>query len=346
MNDFYKKARIDIVKYYSENDSVVSIYEYGSVSSPGVSDLDIILVLKDRAVFLEKDLDFNNINKNVYSLVVDGNVIKMPKKVFKKINRFDCLSFQKLFGKDISIEQYDKNYREILDLISTVDWLPERVLRLTKLILQEEINISNALCVLHSFLYSIKKINEMVGDTAGSVGVINLVNKLRSNWYNLNDPEEMLEKCIYDAIELGYQYISILQKHIEQTGHLRQDQAQNIDGVVLELYENCYIRFASNAHDNDLMKMAMDMSNDKYTFVVVSDFYYPHFYCLSQQSGELSNTIRSKIKPYLGLSDVNISKEYESILVNKISLAEDNAVFLRSNGYKKGLLRYGFHFAG
>ena len=340
-NIFYENARDDIVKHYSRSDSVISIYEYGSVSAPGVSDLDIILVLKDKVNAIESDLDFKNINEDVYSLVADGIVIKMPEHVFSKIHRFDRLRFKRLFGKEIRVEEYIDS--KVINMISVVDWLPERVLRLTKVLLADEINVSNVLCVLHSFLYSIEKINDMAGD-AGSENVINNVRKLRSDWYDLDKPEEMLRRCIIESIRLGYQYISMLQEYIESAGHIKSIQSQSVDGAQLELYDNCYIKFSSNIGEGDLMQKAIDSSDAENTFVIISDFYYPHFYFLSLQNGGLSSAIKSKIKPYFRLGDSCLSVEYEAILRNKINLAEDNAVFLKRNGYKKGLIRYGFHF--
>ena len=39
--EYYSAAWNMIINFYSKNKDIISIYEYGSVSSPGVSDLDI-----------------------------------------------------------------------------------------------------------------------------------------------------------------------------------------------------------------------------------------------------------------------------------------------------------------
>ena len=44
----YDDVRKAIIKFYMGNSDIISIYEYGSVSAPGVSDLDLIFVLKDQ----------------------------------------------------------------------------------------------------------------------------------------------------------------------------------------------------------------------------------------------------------------------------------------------------------
>ena len=55
--------------------------------------------------------------------------------------------------------------------------------------------------------------------------------------------------------------------------------------------------------------------------------------------------MRSKINPYSPLITESISDRYKKVLKNKIELAEVNAQFLKINDFKRGLIRYGFHFA-
>ena len=149
--DFYSSARKEIVDYYSTNSDIVSIYEYGSVSSPGVSDLDIILVLKNLISSSEDSLGFLNISDDVHSLVADGNVMKMPESVFCRINQIDKFNVKRIYGQELLFDGVSNNDKEILRIVSVIDWLPERVLRLTKVINSEVINIANVLCILHSF---------------------------------------------------------------------------------------------------------------------------------------------------------------------------------------------------
>ena len=44
----YEKIRNKIIKYFKNDKNLFSIYEYGQVKAPGISDLDIILVLKKK----------------------------------------------------------------------------------------------------------------------------------------------------------------------------------------------------------------------------------------------------------------------------------------------------------
>jgi hypothetical protein len=343
-NKFYEVARDEIVKYYSKNNDIISIYEYGSVSAPGVSDLDIMLILKDNINSTEKDLDFSNINNDVHSLVADGNVMKMPEQVFNRINDFDQLNLKNIFGKVLSVEYPSIDDEAILELISIIDWLPERILRLTRTLNNERINISNVLCILRSFSYSIQKINKLTDNYERSVEIIKTIELLRKDWHRLKSPEQLLVNCIKDSVSLGYDYMLKFKKYIESLNHFRGVSINYPDNLTLELFDNHYIKFVGESLYHDLENDANKNSNSSKVFVSIPDFFYPHFYCLSNQAGLLSSTMQDKIKPYISLGDGGLSNEYERVLIRKMNLAEKNAQFLKINNLKKGLVRYGFHF--
>ena len=60
----YNKARFEIIEKYKNINGLISIYEYGSVSAPGISDLDIILVFskkfKGKKIKLRNNSNFLN----------------------------------------------------------------------------------------------------------------------------------------------------------------------------------------------------------------------------------------------------------------------------------------------
>ncbi len=343
--DFYQSARDLIVSYYSHNTDIVSIYEYGSVSSPGVSDLDMILVLKNEVNSKEQELEFSNIGNDVNSLVIDGTVMKMPEKVFCKLNYLDNFNLIKLLGKEIIAEEIDEKDESLLEIISIIDWLPERILRLTRAINNEVINISNVLCILHSLSYSIKKINKLTGDTHNSERILNLIQSLRNEWHSMDEPEKIFLSCIRNSISLGYRYIDIFEKYLADKHIFDNSQVDKLGDINLELFSNHFISFTSKHKGPSHEKSGLSASDFDNAFVSVSSFFYPHFYYLSSQKGLLSQVMRSKINPYSQLVTESISDRYKKVLKNKIELAEVNAQFLKINDFKRGLIRYGFHFA-
>ena len=83
--------------------------------------------------------------------------MKMSQENFSNINFLENnINVKKLFGKDIKLKSPDKSYQEILDLISVIDWLLKNN-QANRIITSKNINIIDALTLLHSYSYTIKK---------------------------------------------------------------------------------------------------------------------------------------------------------------------------------------------
>lgn len=346
--DYYQSARDEIIKYYSQNDDILSIYEYGSVSSPGVSDLDIILILKDQVKTQEKFFEFSNISKEVHHLLGDGTVMKMSQENFINMNFLENeINIKKLFGKSLKQKSPDKSYQEILDLISVIDWLPERIIRLTRILTSVNVNIIDSLTLLHSYSYTIKKVDNITSIykySSRSEAVLNKIKLLRNNWYSVTNPHKVLIECIQESISLGYDYLDIFTNYLKKNNSYCKSEFNINEDIDLELYDNHYIRFVSSTKKLEKESEAIKMSQEDKKFVLISNYFYPHFQCLASQGGILSSAVNKKIKPNIGLSGEVLMPEYKSNLIKKLTVAERNAQFLLENNMKNGLIRYGFHF--
>jgi hypothetical protein len=161
----------------------------------------------------------------------------------------------------------------------------------------------------------------------------------------MEEPKKILLSCIRDSISLGYRYIDIFEKYLSDEHIFDNSQGDNLDDIHLELFSNHFLLFTSKHKGSSLEESGLSASDSDNAFVSVPSFFYPHFYYLSSQKGLLSHVMRSKINPYNQLITESISDRYKKVLKNKIELAETNAQFLKINDFKRGLIRYGFHFA-
>jgi hypothetical protein len=339
----YSSVRDKIIKFYQDNDDIISIYEYGSVSSPGVSDLDLIFVLKDKVSSTEDKFDLSNISSFAHDLVADGNVIKMPLCIFKKIQFLDNLNFHKLFGKDVVVEKPTSLDNKFIKLASIVDWVPERILKLTRILNTDNINITNALCVLHSFGYSLKYFDNVLGPQDQSLQVIAETSRLRNSWYSVNYPEDALIKCLQNAINIGYKRLFDYEVYLRKCdNYLLEDFNCDFD-IILELYNNHFIKFISPSSDK-YKNNIKDITFNNKNIVFVSNYFYPHFSVLASQGGNLAKCMQKKIKPKCDIRNSIMNDLYRNNLLRKMTLANINAEFLKSNNLKTGLIRYGFHF--
>ena len=345
--DYYQAAREEIIQYYSQNSDVISVYEYGSVSSPGVSDLDIILVLKDKVKTQEFFFEFSNISEKVHHLLGDGTVMKMSQENFININFLENkINVKKIYGKDLKLKSPDKSYQEILDLISVIDWLPERIIRLTRIVTSKSINIIDALTLLHSYSYTIRKVDDIAvidKKSSKSQSVLNKIKLLRNDWYSIDNPEQALMDCIQEAISLGYMYLEIFENYLKISNSYCKSINYIDEDINLELYENHFITFVNSKKKLRKESWAIEMSQNKKKYVLVSDYFYPHFECLARQGGILSTVMKKKLSPYKEFREEILMPNYKNNLIKKMNMAESNAKFLMRNNFQKGLIRYGFH---
>lgn len=339
----YDDVRSAIIEYYGPNEDIISINEYGSVSNPGVSDLDLIFVLKDEIFSTESEFDLSSISTFAQDLVADGTVIKMPLNVFKNIQYFDNLNFHKLSGLDVTINEPTEADDKFIKMASIIDWVPERILKLTRIINSKEINITNALCVLHSFGYSLKSLNRLLGASEDSQNLITETARLRGAWNDIENPEINLVQCLKNAIMIGVKRLIDYEAYLRRSNdYLSVDFSMSHD-IDLELYSDHFLRFSdvhSPTYDLSLSSLQID---DKF-YIVLSHYFYPHFAILAGLEGRLSKQMRSKIKGYLPIDLGLVNSLYEENLRRKMNLAEQNAEFLIKNNLKTGLIRYGFHF--
>ena len=340
----YQDSKQKIVEYFKNNEDVISIYEYGTISSPGISDLDIILVLKDKIRTEEHYFDFKNISQHAKEFVSNGNVLKMPENIFKNILHFDDLNTNLLSGLDIIKNLPNQSSYDAIKLISVVDWLPERILRLKKILDTKVIDVTTTLCVLHSFKYSIIKVNKIIGLDNYSE-VLDKISKLRQEWFKIKNPYEILIQTIHDALILGQNYLKKFENYLINVRGFNKYKTEYGDEISLEIYPGSRIQF-NDVRDNGFTNKNFPKTGLGTTKIIIPNFFYPHFAILANGNNAISKEIRRKFEGYQGNVAELYDEQYVTNLKYKLELAVKNALFLRQNNLNSGLIRYGFHLRG
>ncbi len=341
-DDHYEKVREEVKKLFSKDKSVLSIYEYGSVSSPGVSDIDLIFILRDE-ILDEGSIDLKDASDATKRLVADGTVIKMPKEVMEDIFYIDELFPRKLLGEDISFTQPTEEEKRYIKSVALIDWMPERLLKLGKMHNTDQVNVNHTLCTLHSFCYSLKSLNNILGETDESTNIIQLTAELRNNWYELDSPEIQLLRLIEEALDTGHIRLFDYFQYLKGEDLYFDNQLSLDLELDLELYPDCFIRFSDTQSPigyRDSLKLAKDGKS----FIKIPNYFLPHFYCQSIQGGRISNNISTKFTKEFQISLDAINHLYRGTIEKKVSIMEQNAQFLIKHNLSSGLIRFGFHF--
>ena len=250
----YDKARLEIVEKYKNVNGLVSIYEYGSVSAPGISDLDIILVFSDG--MRGKKVKVANNSKFLNFFLKNGTIIKTTEQIFKKFNYIDQFNLKKIYGKKIRLIKISKKRKKFLSLISILDWLPERLLRLAQINSSKNIKVNELLCLLYSVTYSFENLYKITKEkNYFTKKNINEINMLRSRWFRRKKNFLYLKKILFKTyFHIIYQLINY-KDYIEKNKiFFPKSQDVKNNQIVLRIFKNSKIVFNELNNVDDLIK--------------------------------------------------------------------------------------------
>ena len=136
--------------------------EYGTRESKVFSDIDLMLVVANSdelELFHEKLLE----NEELVSMLKGGNVIIINRKTYPHLQKVDQFNLQIMDGNLPAIIENDVYQNYLRDLISILDWVPERVGRLDYMLANQEQEIEKIVGVLyslgHSFNYAARSVD-------------------------------------------------------------------------------------------------------------------------------------------------------------------------------------------
>jgi hypothetical protein len=186
--DKYDACIEKIVDYYKTFDEIVSIYQIGSITTPGISDIDILFVFKNGVIF---DIEPRKILSVEEKYLAVHNFFGIYEQDFSQNSKYQIVQISKLlYGKDIKRKQLLKR-DQLIDLEKQLglEYLIQFYISLT---IQLSYNIIKVRpCLLHikgiKLDYSLLKIIDH-----DSIEYVKKINYIRENWFNDED-ENMLQ---------------------------------------------------------------------------------------------------------------------------------------------------------
>jgi len=267
----------------------------------------------------------------------------MDKKTFQYIYYLDKFNLKLLYGKKIKNIYPNKIEDHIITLISIIDWLPERLLRLQFVLQNKSLHISNSLCILNSLCFTLNSISKIIGVNKNINFIIDQTTYFRSHWVKIDSPEKKLIKLIKNSILIGRnafdEYSNFFKKNIVIKNNIKNLKNE----IFYEILKNKFIVFTNDRYKILKSTIFLNQRSSKINIVYISMNFYPHFYELANSGLPLSTVMKRKINPFLS-TKIKLKSKYKKLLLNKINLAENNRKFLKLNNFKSGLIRYGYHY--
>ena len=316
----YKQAIDHIVRKYSKVKGLMSIYSWGDISIPGISDIDFVFVFKDSGA-----VSLPLLKRSFYLMgpklryIVYHPSIFIDEKCFKNIRcLYPYTNFKLVCGKNIKIKKlsYEDNYHASISLLNDIiirhyprDFLKQFVNRV--------IDVRGTLLRLNSLKYSIRLLEGMTKEKNGQwMEKLKLIEKTRKEWFSLND-FNLLTLLNSEALKIA---MNITENFTE---FLREKEIVKIDSGVQVRY--CGIKNKSlfiNRWDRKktFEVMSKHVNNKKESFSILPLELAAQLIEYSKYKGRISNYIREEIT-----NNVQYEIKHKNIIKKRIDILNSQA---------------------
>lgn len=202
---------LDIARSYPD---IRAVYTGGTVTHPGISDLDFVLALNDT---LQQPLDIEEkLDPEIKSVIGKGSILKINTSNMATLKIIDDFPLQHLQGEQYHFAEYTSIEYEICRFL---DWMPERLFRIWQLQTSTEIDVIHTLQLLKSLTVSLKKLQEITGSTSHD-SFINRVYQLRANWFTLTSPTVPLHNLIQESSLVAIHALTFMDRWLRHKGYI------------------------------------------------------------------------------------------------------------------------------
>ena len=320
----YNLARKRISEILARED-IISAYEYGSYKNPGLSDIDLIIVIKNRKISNIKTI-IRHLKQNELRFFFEYSTIMVTVEPFlKNILLFDDLSIKKISGKNIKLKKFNK-IKNFLLILSILEWLPERTLRLKENIINfEKVLLRKHLGLLNSIKFTLSKINYYINDARINT-YSKEIDQLRANKDILRQRKKILFFSKKILVFLKYLIHQIPNKPFVKNLKIR------VDGTFRIKFPNGY---------KIVFTRKKSIKNVKKSIVCSSIYSIPFAF-----HTKYNNSVFNLMKSHILLSKdfkININeKKINFILNGRNKLLNENIKLLKKNSLNKGLYKLGW----
>ncbi len=316
----YKEAISYIIKKYSKINGLLSMYNWGDPSVPGISDIDIVFVLennKNNALpFLRRSFYFLNAETRYLVrhpfVFIDENSFRNIRHIYPNAN------FKLLHGRNIRINNLsaEDSYYSCIALLNDIiirhyphDFLEQFI--------NKKINVRDTLLRLNSLKYSIRVLERLTKEKYGNLNhKLALIGELRKNWFNAKD-FDLLVLLNRDAVKITMEIIDKFKAFLT-------------DNSLIKINSGSYLRYngiknkSQFVRDWDKKTVLREMSklvkeNRKFYSILPLEL-SAQLIEYSKSNGLISSYIREKIS-----NNINYQLKYKKIIGHRINILNKQA---------------------
>ena len=335
----YEDARRMMREYISQRSDIVSCWEYGRMTHPGVSDLDIIAVVSDTPVTDISDfLSNSSLPKTVVDVMAHANIIVVNEQSQEGIFYWDNISVRNLLTGEPNYRSPSPVDNSIRLLAMFVDWTFERIYRVTAYHLRGSKDARKTLGDLKSFCFCVDNFVAVGGGTVpGFANLRAQLMQVREKWPAINPAAQeatihSLAADFFDFLPLFYEQVfAFLNEH------------PHYKAVTMRGGGETWLTFPGGMRWVFVDRLRVGwFSQDGVPHVQVPRCLLRHFAVYCRPDRPLSQRLSQafSIDPCTVVSPAGDS--YEAFLESRIAFCNDWYDFLLANSFGYGLYKFGW----
>ena len=314
----YEEAVDRIIGKYSKTDGLISIYSWGDVSVPGISDIDIVLVFKKNA----GKLPF--LNRSFYFF--DSGLRYLARHPFVFISEdsfknarfvYPDTTFRLLSGKKISIRNLPQkeSYYSGIALLNDIiirhyprDFIGQSV--------SKSINVRDTLLRLNSLKYTAKFLERLAKEKSAEWNSrLGSIDKLRKKWFEEKD-FELLVSLNEDSVDMTMEAIEKFRNFLAKDGFVKvAGDRMQYNGI-----KNRSIFIKNWKKEKALNDMVNSIKNKKQVYSVLPIELAAQLIEYSKHNGFISRYIRKNLT-----SNLDYQIKFKNMIKHRIGILNEQA---------------------
>lgn len=339
----YEKARNLYLDWCSDIKGATPI-EFGSVRSPGLSDLDLGIVFSNDTDITELSGVLSKKMKSFPSLVKEtmngGTLMLFPENSFYNILYADDVNI-KAFDSRLRMASISESEEQFVCMAQVIEWLPERIAKIFLELKSSQKNTKRLIGFYYSLCYSLLKVTRFCGEFARINEFIDNVYSLRDTWHHL-DSHDRNQKL--EWLEKNYIFVSKIAITIFSE---RGNNFFNLSSSLLNkkhkynLYSNVFLVASTTDKFNDIVRYENGMIN-----LYLPPIFLANYFIYASHNSKLGELMRNRsyiINEEKSLYNECVSLKMLNILNIRIEMFSDFYSFVDELSLGSGLYKFGWY---
>jgi len=325
----YEEAVEEFVKKYSVHPDVLSIFQFGNVTVPGISDLDFLIILNDSlSAPLREEFSIQSFREGLRYLYNNTEPFLMTMDIFKEYWKiFPVSNLRLLYGAAHDTGRENRRATVIYEVLSLMDicnyFYPSVFL---EQLYSKNLDVRRCLLLLNALCFPLGIMSAILPRGNGRWEEIKgRIKNLRSNWFQHDESEgiSILSQLLEEASVVSIDLILSISKYVENNLW----SVGSSGGAAATFFNVCFL----NKFDPDeVLKNEVEyFKRGEWCSFLPASFLFP-LIRYSQYKGVVSDHIKKNLKK----NDINFNcfdNAAISIIDRRIGLMNRHAFFYQKN---------------